>query len=164
MAKSLFPIALGGRINVYTSVTLSLTKLAFTYASNIVRWVWKCPRHSGTMLSAVAVLAPGQLEYDRDRGLNLAWFPLYRLLPTAPLFAMADGQYGTDEVPIVLLRRRNLRLSNPENAATSASIASLEGSREMKRSVVSLRRATSGNAPLTWIAPECPSNPQDRRR
>jgi len=95
MAKSLFPIALGGRINVYTSVTLSLTKLAFTYASNIVRWVWKCPRHSGTMLSAVAVLAPGQLEYDRDRGLNLAWFPLYRFLPTAPLFAMADGQsYG----------------------------------------------------------------------
>lgn len=48
---------------------------------------------SGTMLSAVAVLAPGHLEYDRDRA--SAWFPLYRLLPTAPLFSMADGQsYG----------------------------------------------------------------------
>jgi len=88
-----------GRINIYTSVTLSLTKLAFMYASNIVRWVWKCPRHSGTMLSAVAVLAAGHFEYDRDRGPSCVWFPLYRLSPTAPLFSMADGQSyerGTD--------------------------------------------------------------------
>lgn len=29
---------------------------------------------------------PGALEYDRDRGPSRAWFPLYRLSPTAPLF------------------------------------------------------------------------------
>lgn len=47
MAKSLFSRrARVGGLDVYTSVTLSLTKLAFTYASNIVRWVWKCPGHS----------------------------------------------------------------------------------------------------------------------
>lgn len=97
------------RINIYTSVTLSLTKLAFTYASNIVRWVWKCPRHSGTMLSAVAVLAPGRLEYDRDRGPSRAWFPSYigsRQLLHYSRWPMASR---TDEVPIVVLRRRNPR-------------------------------------------------------
>ncbi|KYN42528.1 hypothetical protein ALC56_03074 [Trachymyrmex septentrionalis] len=44
------------------------------------------------MLSAVAVLAAGHFEYDRDRGPSRVWFPLYRLSPTAPLFSMADGQ------------------------------------------------------------------------
>ncbi|EFN63538.1 hypothetical protein EAG_16431 [Camponotus floridanus] len=46
------------------------------------------------MLSAVAVLAPGHLEYDRDRGPRPgSMFPsLYRLSPTAPLFSIADGQ------------------------------------------------------------------------
>lgn len=105
------------------SVTLSLTKLAFTYASNIVRWVWKCPRHSGTMLSAVAVFAPGHLQYDRE---TVARAPrsvplIYRLSPTAPLFSMADGQSRTDEVPIVVLRGRNLRLERERERERTAS-------------------------------------------
>lgn len=74
---------------IHESVTLSLTKLAFTYASSIVRWVWKCLGHSGTMLSAVARSSPGRLEYDGHREARL---PLYRPSPTAPLFSMADGQ------------------------------------------------------------------------
>lgn len=59
---------------------------------SIVRWVWNCPGHSGTMLSAVAVLAPGATNTTDTRAEAEAWFPLYRPSPTAPLFSMADGQ------------------------------------------------------------------------
>lgn len=104
MAKSLPPLV----GSTYTSVTLSLTKLAFTYASNIVRWVWKCLRHSGTMLSAVAVLAPGHsntTETEARAALGSPYIGSHQLLHYSR-WPMATR---TDEVPIVVLQRRNPR-------------------------------------------------------
>ena len=90
----------------YTSVTLSLTKLAFTYASSIVRWVWKCPRHSGTMLSAVAVSAAGNAN-TTDTGAEPRLGSLYigpRQLPHYSRWPMANR---IGEVPTVTLRGRD---------------------------------------------------------
>lgn len=96
----------------YTSVTLSLTKLAFTYASSIVRWVWKCPGHSGTMLSAVAVLAPGNTN-TTDTEAEPRHGSLYigpRQLPHYSRWPMANR---IGEVPTVTLRGRSPRHRRP---------------------------------------------------
>lgn len=75
---------------IHESVTLSLTKLAFTYASSIVRSVGlEVPRAFWNDVVGRGRFSPGRLEYDRHRE---ACLPLYRPSPTAPLFSMADGQ------------------------------------------------------------------------
>lgn len=106
------PLPLPSRVHrlvarIHESVTLSLTKLAFTYASSIVRWVWKCPGHSGTMLSAVAVSARGGSNTtDTERLASLYIGP--RQLPHYSRWPMANriGRVPTSTLRGIVPRRR----------------------------------------------------------
>lgn len=106
------PLSLPSRVHrlvarIHESVTLSLTKLAFTYASSIVRWVWKCPGHSGTMLSAVAVSARGGSNTtDTERLASLYIGP--RQLPHYSRWPMANriGRVPTLTLRGIVPRRR----------------------------------------------------------
>lgn len=106
------PLPLSSRVHrlvarIHESVTLSLTKLAFTYASSIVRWVWKCPGHSGTMLSAVAVSARGGSNTtDTERLASLYIGP--RQLPHYSRWPMANriGRVPTPTLRGIVPRRR----------------------------------------------------------
>lgn len=106
------PLPLPSRVHrlvarIHESVTLSLTKLAFTYASSIVRWVWKCPGHSGTMLSAVAVSARGGSNTtDTERLASLYIGP--RQLPHYSRWPMANriGRVPTPTLRGIVPRRR----------------------------------------------------------
>lgn len=108
----LLPLPLPSRVHrlvarIHESVTLSLTKLAFTYASSIVRWVWKCPGHSGTMLSAVAVSARGGSNTtDTERLASLYIGP--RQLPHYSRWPMANriGRVPTSTLRGIVPRRR----------------------------------------------------------
>lgn len=76
-------------VRIHESVTLSLTKLAFTYASSIVRLGLEVPRAFWNDVVGRGRFSPGRLEYDRQTPRGLP--PFISALANCPI--ILDGRW-----------------------------------------------------------------------